>query len=89
MPGSVELTVTSTTNTAMTSTTTDDLFFDSHGGLWAVCAADHPAAQAFGPRGAARLLGRNLRALFADLPTKPTRRIHRQRWATADRARKR
>lgn len=30
-------------------------FFDSHGGLWATCEANHPEAEAFGPRGCARV----------------------------------
>lgn len=25
------------------------MFFDSHGGLWEVCACDHARAEAFGP----------------------------------------
>ena len=29
-------------------------FFDSWGGLWAVCGADDDGAEAFGPRGCAR-----------------------------------
>ena len=36
--------------------TTDILFVDSHGGLWAVCGADEPGAEAFGPYWAARSL---------------------------------
>ena len=29
-------------------------FFDSHGGLWVTCEANHHAAVAFGPSGVAR-----------------------------------
>lgn len=32
------------------------VFFDTHGGAWTVCAADHGNAEAFGPAGAARCL---------------------------------
>jgi hypothetical protein len=45
-----------TTMSNAIATTTDPTmyFFDSHGGLWVVCDAEHPEAQAFGPRGCAR-----------------------------------
>ena len=29
-------------------------FFDTHGGLWVTCEADHPEAEAFGPSAGSR-----------------------------------
>jgi hypothetical protein len=38
----------------MATTTDFTFFFDTFGGLWMVCDADHPEAEAFGPAGCAR-----------------------------------